>query len=308
MSCSKATFPDLSQLYRSSLVKGAVVAVIGGYIIKRWKQKRQLAPTTEERKSTATAAVNREFINQLIKLLRVAIPGVFSKEFGLLTVHSLTLIVRTFLSIYVARLDGRIVKSIVARDIRGFLNFMMKWIAIAVPATFINSLIRYLENKLALSLRSRLVQYAYRLYFNNQTYYRVSNLDSRLSNPDQCLTEDLQAFASSVAHLYSNVSKPLLDVVLMSAALFRVFAKRTKGDQRSFWPFVIASTTVVLTGSLMRAVSPQFGKLVAEDAERKGHLRYMHSRLVTNAEEVAFYGGGKVWLDDGCKYCWCVMG
>ena len=244
-----------------------------------------------EESDSAKIAVNKQFFEQLKYILRIIFPGIWTKESALLFVHSLSLISRTFLSLYVAKLDGKIVKSIVQKSARKFMMSMMFWVGIAVPATFVNSLIRFLESKLSLAIRTRLVNHAYKQYFNHQTYYRVSNLDSRLTNADQCLTEDISAFSQSVAHLYSHLTKPVLDVILMTWSLYSLAAQ--KGAQVKI-PILVAGIVVFATGKILRSVSPTFGKLVAEEAHRKGYLRYVHSRVIANAEEIAFYGGHKV--------------
>lgn len=96
---------------------------------------------------------NKEFGVQLYKLVRLLIPRFWSKEVGILFVHTMVLITRTFMSIYVATMEGRMVKYIVQRDVRNFALMLLKWLGVALPATFLNSLIRYLEGKIALAFR-----------------------------------------------------------------------------------------------------------------------------------------------------------
>lgn len=97
--------------------------------------------------------LNLEFVLQLKKMVEIMIPKLVCRETGLLSVHTLCLISRTFLSIYVASMEGAIVKYIVRKDVKNFAWMLIKWFGIAIPATFVNSMIRYLENKLALAFR-----------------------------------------------------------------------------------------------------------------------------------------------------------
>lgn len=234
---------------------------------------------------------NLAFILQFIKLVRIMIPSPFCTETALLSGHTLSLFLRTILSIYVANLEGAIVKYIVRKDPHNFIKQLMKWFAVAIPATFINSMIRYLESRIALSFRTRLVEHSYKLYFKSQSYYRVTVLDGRLDNCAQRLTDDIETVASTVSHLYGQITKPCFDILLMAIALANLVKART--SNLLIGPTII-SGVVVISALVLRLVSPRFGHLVAQEAEKKGYLRHVHGRIVSNAEEIAFYSGHKV--------------
>lgn len=42
----------------------------------------------------------------------------------------------------------------------------------------------------------------------------MSNLDNRIANADQLLTTDIDKFCESATDLYSNISKPILDIFI----------------------------------------------------------------------------------------------
>jgi len=85
--------------------------------------------------------LNREFFRNLGRLLRICIPGWRSKELRLLVSHSVFLVLRTLISLYVAELDGRLVSSLVRGKGKAFLKGLVWWMIVAVPATFTNSMV-----------------------------------------------------------------------------------------------------------------------------------------------------------------------
>lgn len=157
--------------------------------------------------------LNREFLRSLLRLLRVVVPGWRSKETQLLVSHSFFLIMRTLISLKVAAMDGAIVKALVKGNGREFLTRIMWWMLIAVPATFTNSMLAYHQAELGLRYRTRLTQYIHDKYLSKLTYYGISALDDRIKNADQLIAVDVTKFSNSLSELYSNLAKPILDMV-----------------------------------------------------------------------------------------------
>ncbi|KAF5684244.1 ATP-binding protein subfamily D (ALD) member 2 [Fusarium denticulatum] len=226
--------------------------------------------------------LNREFFRSLLRLLRIVVPGWRSKESRLLMSHSFFLVLRTLISLRVAEMDGAIVKALVKGNGKEFLKRIVWWMLIAVPATFTNSMLSYHQAELSLKYRSRLTQHIHDKYLSNLTFYGISALDDRIKNPDQLIAVDVSKFSNSLAELYSNLAKPLLDMTIYTWSL----SKSVGGEG-----VVFMSLLVQLSANVMRALTPPFGKYVADEARLEGEFRFQHSRLIDYSEEVALYGG-----------------
>lgn len=98
----------------------------------------------EQTKGRKRVEINREFFRNLLRLLKIVIPGWKSKELRLLISHSIFLVVRTLISLYVAELDGKLVSNLVRGKGKEFFKGIMWWMLVAVPATFTNSMVSLL--------------------------------------------------------------------------------------------------------------------------------------------------------------------
>ncbi|KAJ6779335.1 hypothetical protein PWT90_08391 [Aphanocladium album] len=228
--------------------------------------------------------LNLAFLHQFLSLMSIMIPRWTSKEAGLLLSHGLFLILRTYLSLVVARLDGEIVRDLVAGNGKAFAWGIAKWLGLGGFASYTNAAIKYLESKVSIAFRTRLTRYIHDLYLNeNMNYYKLSNLDGGIGQgADQFITQDLTLFCAAAANLYSSLGKPFIDLCVFNFQLYR-----------SLGPLALTGlmSNYFLTASILRRLSPPFGKLKAVEGRKEGDFRSLHARLIANAEEVAFYGG-----------------
>lgn len=184
----------------------------------------------------------------------------------------------------------RIVGSLVRAEPLPFMLNIVRWLLVAIPATWCNSWISYVQSKLALAYRTRLTERAMQLYLGDvgsqdKIYYKISNLDDRIKNPDQMITVDIQRFSNNLAAIYSNIAKPLLDMILYNYQLSQNVGAES---------LLVLTIFVNLSARVLRLITPSFGAYTAEEAALAGSLRATQSRLAEASEEIAFYGGEHV--------------
>ena len=103
----------------------------------------------------------------------------------------------------IARLDGEIVRDLVAGKGRAFMWGILKWCGIGTLASYTNAMIKFLQSKVSIAFRTRLTRYIHDLYLtDNDNYYKLMNLDGGIGQgPDQFITQDLTLFCSAAAAL-----------------------------------------------------------------------------------------------------------
>lgn len=230
------------------------------------------------------ASVNAEFFNQFRKFLPIIIPGFWTREVATMLAIGAILMMRTWLDFWMIANNANILGAVVGRNLQKFLKYILQFALMQVPTSLVNNLLKHFIDSLALYFRERLTVHLHKEYTKGFTYYAVSNLDNRIENADQMLTQDIEKFSNSLATLYSNITKPLIDVVLFYRNIVMRFGWGGPTTMIAYF---------VLAGAIMTKLRGPFAWFTSTQAKLEGEFRYCHSRLITHGEEIAFYGGGQ---------------
>lgn len=218
--------PTLSKLLSNqNAVVGIAGCTVATCIILYGKQvhkNRKQRPEDEiqyfisdkKEKRSPKAHVNAVFFKQLRALLGIIIPKAWSVENGLLAVIALSLIARSVSDIWMIQNATAIESTIITMNKQQFRSSLVKYLSALPAIAVVNNVLKWSIGELKLRFRTNLSQYLYNEYLKGFTYYKMSNLDNRIANADQLLTTDIDKFCESVTDLYSNICKPLLDIVI----------------------------------------------------------------------------------------------
>ncbi|XP_063062854.1 ATP-binding cassette sub-family D member 3a isoform X1 [Engraulis encrasicolus] len=275
---------------KNSSIAGGVLLVL--YLLKQRRRAAKLngrkagseVVLSKEQKDAKKdrAAVDKVFVLRMCRLLRVMVPRFFCKETGYLILIAAMLVARTYCDVWMIENGTMIESAIIGRNTNDFKKYLLSFIKFMPGIAIVNNLLKLGLNELKLCFRVRLTRHLYDEYLKGYTYYKMGNLDNRIANPDQLLTQDVEKFCNSVVELYSNLSKPLLDIGLYIFKLTSAIGAQGPASMMAY---------LLISGLFLTRLRRPIGKMTVTEQRFEGEYRYVNSRLITNSEEIAFYNG-----------------
>ena len=131
-------------------------------------------------------------------------------------------------------------------------------------------------------MRKNVTLAIHKQYYKNMIYYKAQNLDKRIGNPDQRITQDVEIWSKQVANLFVDFLAPFTDVIVYSIEMSKLIGA---GGPVSLFAYILIAFGV------LSFVTPNFTRMSAEAQNREGQFRHIHARTRINAESIAFYGG-----------------
>ncbi|KAK5785325.1 hypothetical protein PVK06_039897 [Gossypium arboreum] len=216
-------------------------------------------------------------------MFKVLVPTLFDKQGAQLLAVALLVVSRTWVSDRIASLNGTTVKHVLEQDKAAFIRLIGISVLQSAASSFIAPSLRHLTARLALGWRIRLTQHLLKNYLRNNAFYQVFHMSSKNIDADQRITHDLEKLTTDISGLVTGMVKPFVDI------LWFTWRMKLLTGQRGV---AILYAYMLLGLGFLRTITPDFGDLTSREQQLEGTFRFMHERLRTHAESIAFFGGG----------------
>lgn len=214
----------------------------------------------------------------------------------LLVIVSLTL-GGTYLAVWANRLTGEVTDALVGRKWDALFTALLVATAVGVGAGSLSIVERALNQTLVLQWRTWLTRQLLDRWTEAHAFYDIER-DGRLSNADQRIAEDVRLFTEQSIHLglsFISVTVHASTYGYLLWTLSGTLSFQVGGVAVSI-PGYMVFLAFLYTG-LELALTHWVGrKMVALNVEKQtveADLRHSAMQLRENAEQVAFYGGGR---------------
>ena len=182
------------------------------------------------------------------------------------------------------RVSSYMFGAAMARDRPGMIKCMVQLIGCNLAASWNQEIqiwhARHVERHLMHNLTANLMP----RWTKANAFYRMNNIDSRISDADHRMVDDVCSFAGTIhTMMYSGgFLNPLVTLGWFTVRLGMLVGPRIPAALvlYNLFSFVI-----------LKALMPDYKKIVAAEQEAEGKFKFVHSRVKQHAESIAFFGG-----------------
>ena len=185
-----------------------------------------------------------------------------------------------------------ILSATIRRDVGAFILFGILHLAHGIPSALIEQGVILQQELVGIAWHQKLQTYVMQRFFP-QAFYTARNVDCRIEDVDQRITQEIVDLSQELPKLFSSAITPLFDVTWFS---WRLFAMLGAYSLLPFYFFIAAQYIVVKT------FLPNHKELESEEKRLESEYRFFHNRLRNHAESVAALGGDEMELGIADSY------
>jgi len=200
---------------------------------------------------------------------------------GLLALLIVLLLGQTAFNVLFNQETGEFTSALAARDTDRFWASIWRYTVILAAAVPIYALYYYVRDTLGLRWRRWLTHRFLARYFSERAYYRLNTL-AGIDNPDQRISEDINAFTQQSLYFSMIVLGSVIQLIAFSSVLWSI----SRGLVYFLLGYAVFATVFTAAVFGQRLIGLNFRQL-----QREADFRFNLVRVREHAEPIAFHDG-----------------
>lgn len=191
------------------------------------------------------------------------------------------LLAQTAASVLMNQETGEFTSALAAADAPRFWSSIQRFVAVLAFAVPVYAFYYYVRDNLGLLWRRWMTRHLVERYFAARAFYRLNSV-AGIDNPDQRISEDVNAFTQQSLYFLMVVLGALIELIAFTGVLWAV--------ARGLVYFLVGYA-LLATWFTARVFGPRLIDLNFRQLQREADFRFGLIRVRENAESIAFHRG-----------------
>ncbi|THF65402.1 ABC transporter ATP-binding protein/permease [Pseudothauera rhizosphaerae] len=216
---------------------------------------------------------------------------------ALLALIIATDLLRTYVAVRVTYWQRDYWDALAAHDVGAFWQLMWVFVVIICFSSVFDTARIWFFQMLEMRWRAWLTEVFVGRWLDDRAFYRIARAGG-IDNPDQRIGEDLQLLASDSLRLSLGMLDSLVKLFSYSAIVWSLsgslsFALGGIGIEIPGYLLWVAVLYALLGSLLLEKIGHPLVRVDYHQQRCEAHFRYLMMRVRENAEQIAFYSGGR---------------